>query len=452
MVDALPRLIDEGPAAGVHFVITADRRASVRGAVFGLINTVVVLRQSGVDEFGNLNLPADAIGVQAPPGRCHIDGLEGQIALLGSPEGNGQATALAELASYLPSAQQAAPVPLIPIEVHRTDLRPLQGRVVLGLDGVTLETVTLDLLCEHLCVLGRRRSGRTTALGALAAGLGGQRTKARATKPELLLVSAKPTALRSVAPWKKVIEHPADALALAEELGALDPSAAGPPIVVFIDDLTDLGESFDAAMDEVLASGSTCVRVVVAAETRKAMTSYGGSVLGELRQAPRGLVLQPSLPEHEDLFGVRLTASSKLRFPPGRGSLATVIRRRSCRSSSDDSLRPTAGRPTGRAPRIISTGSANAAVIPPALRGRPERRPTVSTDYGDGRASGNDRGRTRQISRRWTSDAVTSPSGAGSQGRARPSWPCVARSARWPSPDVACFAWAGRRDCLWSSP
>jgi len=325
LVEMLPRLIGEGRAAGVHFVITADRRAGVRSAVFGLINTVVVLRQSSPDELGNLNLRPDAIDPQAPPGRCFIDGLEGQLALLGSPEGDGQSLAMAELAAALssPAGRRAPPVPRIPVEVRRADLastgRPAPGRVLVGLDGVGLEPVTVDLVHDHFCVLGRRRSGRTTALGGLARGLAAHQ---RAGVTELVLVSAKPSPLRTVVPWHRVVEGVDDAMALAEELAEVDPAAnVGHTVVAFVDDLTELGDAFDSALAELLGAGHDRVRVVVAAETRTAMSSYAGSVLGELRQGQRALVLQPNLPDHEDLFDVRLTASSTLRFPPGRGFL-----------------------------------------------------------------------------------------------------------------------------------
>lgn len=325
VVEALPRLIGEGRAAGVHFVITADRRASVRSAVFGLINTVVALRQSSTDELGNLNLPPDAIAAQAPPGRCYIGGLEGQIALLGSPEGGGQAAAMAGLAASLPAARRTPPVPLIPVEVRRADLQipgpPPPGQVLVGLDGIGLEPVTFDLLHDHFCVLGRRRSGRTTALATLAAGLVSKEAGTQGCKTTLILITARPSPLQTVAPWDRVVERVDDARDLLEALHGTVEAADGSHTVVFIDDLNDLGDDFDASLVEVLGQGGDHLRVVAAAETRRAMTSYAGSVLGELRQAQRGLVLQPNLPEHEDLFESRLLASSTLRFPPGRGFL-----------------------------------------------------------------------------------------------------------------------------------
>ena len=52
-----------------------------------------------------------------------------------------------------------------------------------------------------------------------------------------------------------------------------------------------------------------------------ALGKLSRQLLSELRHAQRGLVLQPNLPEHEDLFDLMLCASSTMGFPPGRGFL-----------------------------------------------------------------------------------------------------------------------------------
>ena len=320
LVELLPRLIGEGRAAGVHFVISADRRASVPSAVFGLVTTVVVLRQTSPDELANLNLRPDAIAPDAPPGRCFIGGFEAQLALLGSPDGEGQAKAMAELAASQRDAWRAPSIPRIPVEVHRADLGSpppsAPGRALVGLDAVAFEPVSVDLLDDHFCVLGRRRSGRTNALGILAAGLAGGRQQ-----PKLILVTARPSPLRSVARWTKLVEGAGPAMALVEEMARLDAPAGGRGVVVFVDDLGELGDGFDCALAGLLATRSAPVRVVVAAETRAARASYGGSVLTEVRAGQRGLLLQPDLPGDDDLFEAPVSASSTVRFPPGRGVL-----------------------------------------------------------------------------------------------------------------------------------
>jgi S-DNA-T family DNA segregation ATPase FtsK/SpoIIIE len=150
----------------------------------------------------------------------------------------------------------------------------------------------------------------------LAAGLTGQRKG-----PRLVLVSPKPSPLRSAVRWATVVEGARDAVAIAEALATLRPGSSSPETIVFVDDLTELGEEFDAALAEVVGTRHLPVHIVAAAETRKAKVSYAGSALGELRQGQRGLLLQPNLPDEEDLFEVRMAASSTLGFPPGRGFL-----------------------------------------------------------------------------------------------------------------------------------
>ena len=321
LTEVLPQLIAEGRAAGVHFVMTADRRAGIRSAIFGLISTVVVLRQSSTDELSNLNLRGDSLALDAPPGRCWIGAFEGHLALLGDPEGDGQATALAALARARAGAERAPGVARIPLEVNLADLAepgqaPSRGSVVVGLDGVLLAPVHINVLHEHLLVCGPRRSGRTKTLATLAAA-----TAAQPWSPPLYLCTPRTSELLDAAPWTKVAETADASLELLEALR--DELAGGKPgaAIVVVDDLSDMNDILDDVLVELLGDRRTPVHVIAADEARKVRSSYGGSPIGELRQAKRAILLQPSLPDDSDMFDVRLTASSVLRFPAGRGFL-----------------------------------------------------------------------------------------------------------------------------------
>ncbi len=320
LTEELPQLIAEGRAAGIHFVLTADRRAGVRSAIFGLLSTVVVLRQSSSDELSNLNLRGDALALDAPPGRCWIGAFEGHLALLGDPEADGQAQALAELALAGTDGERAPRIGRIPIDVRAADLPPLveaapRGSVVLGIDGVVLAPVLVDVLHEHLLVCGPRRSGRTSTLATLAAAVAAQ-----PWSPPLYLCTPMESKLSDAAPWKRVA-HGADAsLELVEALRDGPSGRKGSPILI-IDDLEDLSDTLEQVLVELLADRRMPVHVIAAAEARKVRGAYGGSPLGELRQAKHAVLLQPAMPDDNDMFDVRLLASSVLRFPAGRGFL-----------------------------------------------------------------------------------------------------------------------------------
>jgi S-DNA-T family DNA segregation ATPase FtsK/SpoIIIE len=321
LIDLLPQLISAGRAAGVHFVITADRRASVRGAVFGLISTVLVLRQSSADELSSLNLRPDAISLEAPPGRGYLGTREVQLALLGDPDGDGQATAVRQLAARLTGGQPAAPVLRLPAEVSRRDLPPpsAPGEAVVGLDGGSLRPTLVDLLDEHLCVFGPRYSGRTTTLAGLARSL----TSVRGAPPVMLCTPA-PSPLAEAAPWARTAVGADATVALLEELAKSRPADLGPGVVVFVDDLPELGDAVEYPLIELLGQSRRLpIHFVVAAETRRARVAYAGSALAELRHVHRGLLLQPSVLDDGDLFDVRLSSSATMRFPPGRGFLVT---------------------------------------------------------------------------------------------------------------------------------
>ncbi|MDQ1686921.1 MAG: segregation ATPase FtsK/SpoIIIE, family, partial [Frankiaceae bacterium] len=176
LVDALPRLVADGRTAGVHFVITADRRSAVPATVASLIAERVILRMASEDDYLMLGLDAKMVkGAVVPPGRGFLDdGREVQIATVaGSTDAAAEATALAALAARLAAAttERAAPIEVLPLDIPASGLPVPAGpwTATFAVDDLDLAPVSASLADSHFVVIGPYRSGRSTALDTIAA-------------------------------------------------------------------------------------------------------------------------------------------------------------------------------------------------------------------------------------------------------------------------------------------
>ena len=170
--DRLVRIIANGRAAGVHVVMSADRRGGVPSAITGIVPARIVLRMASEDELMNVGLRADAIAPDATPGRGYLGDLEIQVAVLGGSEsGEAQTRALSDLAARVTAPVPPPEVRTLPDEVDLTRLpRPTRAwHATVGVESETLTPLDIDLSAEHHLVFGPPRSGRTSTLITLAA-------------------------------------------------------------------------------------------------------------------------------------------------------------------------------------------------------------------------------------------------------------------------------------------
>ena len=224
LVDALPRLVGDGRPLGLHFAITADRRAALPNALAGIVPAKVVLRMADDDELAALGVPLKTVrGMQLPPGRGFLPGgTELQVALPGNdPTGEGQAAAVAEAAAEAAARWPGAAAPPIEpmptrVELASLDPAPEPLAAALGLGDAELAPVTVDLSERHLLVAGPYRSGRSTALATLAGSL-------RASTPgvELHLLAPRRSPLVELELWDSVAAGHEDCDRRATELAAL---------------------------------------------------------------------------------------------------------------------------------------------------------------------------------------------------------------------------------------
>ncbi|MBS1870097.1 MAG: FHA domain-containing protein [Actinobacteria bacterium] len=327
LVDALPRLVADGRAAGVHVVITADRRQAVPTAIASIVTRRVILRMAVEEEYAALGLDRrETHGATLPPGRGFLDdGREVQIAVPGGAiDPERQVRALAHAAERLAAAHRpelaAPPVTAMPLDVPRATLpgtsRPLHAP--LGVEEHELAPFELSLEAMHFAVIGPYRSGRTSALATLVAAL-------RASTPGLRthLLAPRRSGLLDDGGWTSVARGTEACEArVGELLDALVTRAEecdGEPELLVIDDGGELAESSCAPeLEQLLKRGrDRDLRALVALETGHAR--HYAAWIRELRKDGHGLLLDPSYELDGELLGVRLPRRANAVFPPGRG-------------------------------------------------------------------------------------------------------------------------------------
>jgi S-DNA-T family DNA segregation ATPase FtsK/SpoIIIE len=326
LIDRLCRLAAEGRAVGVHLVITAGRRSGIPAALTGAIADRLVLRMADEDEYAWLGVGAAAKGAVLPPGRGFLpDGTEIQICCLSEdPSGHAQSVALAALAGRLPTVGGSVPpVEVLPEMVARAGL-PVSGAgrsVVLGLDGATMAPAVARLGdVPTFLVCGPDRSGRSTALLTLAAGL-------VAADPSLdsYLLAPRRSPLLGQPWWKEAARGP-DACAalaqkLADELRSREPGDDR-AILVVVDDGDELTEGRVATnLEAAIKRGRDAGLIFLTSAQTHAVHRAFANWLTETKKAKHGFVLAPDVEVDGDIFGARLPRRSVRAFPPGRGYL-----------------------------------------------------------------------------------------------------------------------------------
>jgi hypothetical protein len=176
--------------------------------------------------------------------------------------------------------------------------------------------VTLDLGNSHVAVVGHARSGRSTALRAIAAGLpAGQEVYAVGTATSgLACACVTRSAFGSSVEITALLTH---VTARADEGGV----ERCRPVVLLVDDLDLLDDiALAHAWDRV--AGSRNLRVAAAVDMA-AMTGFTSNpVASALKRSRQMLVLQPDDPgAFLQLTGTRLECRPGLPWIPGRGVL-----------------------------------------------------------------------------------------------------------------------------------
>jgi S-DNA-T family DNA segregation ATPase FtsK/SpoIIIE len=311
LIDLFYRLLREGPAAGLHVVMTADRTGLV-GRVSSMIEDRVVLRLADRGDYAGAGLPTRLVPANLSAGRgWSMTGCPAtaQIALLAADSsGPAQTAALEQLAGQPARVSPPRRVQPLPTCVDLSALPACIGtEVVLGVGGDELELLTANLADGGFVVSGPPRSGRSTALLSIGRQL-------LASGARVVAVAPRPSPLRELPGCHTDRDATYDLEALLAE----------PPAAILVDDAELLVDSPLAYLLEkaVREMRDTNTVVVAAGTTDELVTGYRGFVV-ELRRPKTGILLSPQSAADGDLLGVRLSRSVGGPVHPGRGLLCS---------------------------------------------------------------------------------------------------------------------------------
>lgn len=316
----LARLLAEGRPLGLHVVVAAERPGAISTALGASLQRRLVLRQANDVAYATLDVPKDALGPSAVPGRAVLSGQrdEIQVAVVGGhARPSDQADALVALAERLraggtPEAPGVARLPTVVPFASLPD--EVDGKPVLGVADETLAPVGFEPRGVFL-VAGMPGSGRTNALAAIVLAL-------RRWSPEVRMCFVGParSTVRALDVWDDVATSAEEAAALAHELVPVLSQASGPTaeVVLVVEGLAEfLGGAAEQPLTEAVKAARRNDHLVIAeGET----TSWGSSwpLVAEVRNARRGLVLQPDQVDGETIFRTPFPRMARADFPVGR--------------------------------------------------------------------------------------------------------------------------------------
>lgn len=327
LVERLLAVLRDGPAVGMHAVATGGR-SLVQGRTGERFSRRVALGTIDPAEALHLGLAAGPSG-QLPPGRG-VDVRDGALCQVarhstGVDVGD-DVRAVVALDRRRPRLDRGpGPFRVTTVPTHVSAAQLAEHPLAIGLDA-DREPVGFDPGDLHVLVAGPRRSGRSTALRALA------RAWAAQGHPVLLVSGTTTANLPSVPP-----DH-TDAIVARLR--------AAPETALLVDDIdhhTD-GPLETLVLEAVASAARRGAPVAVSADSGALATAFRGSAI-QIAARRTGLLLQPRSAADGDLLGIRIRGSRDTR--PGRGFLIRDGVAHSVQIATDEGAQ--SGSPSGSA-------------------------------------------------------------------------------------------------------
>ena len=290
--DLVPRLVADGRAVGIHFVMTGTRRTSFPMAVASHVSSRLVFNMASPDDFHGVDVDPRTFDTDSPAGRCRFDDEDVQAAILGSDSATrAEAGEYQRLGAAL--AKRISPAP--PIRVLPEQITVSQMPVTQSIPWLLNDDFAAigPSGTDNFLIIGRPRSGRTTALRSLIATL--------ATKGVTGdIFASDPTPFGPTA-------QPLDGLT-----ARLNDAQSG---LIFIDGAERLAAvGCEYALQQAVEADTLTVIATFDAATARGYDPW----IKSLRARSQTLVLQPDIDADGDLLGSPLPRSART-FGPGRG-------------------------------------------------------------------------------------------------------------------------------------
>ncbi|GAA1658202.1 FtsK/SpoIIIE domain-containing protein [Microbacterium flavum] len=319
---ALQQILTDGRGLGIHVALTADRGQSVPTSLQAMIQRRIVLRMADEDGYALLGMPRDILTSTSPPGRAIVDDHEAQIAVIGgTPSTKEQSLAMERMAEAM-LRRGTVPAPgirALPVEYPLTELpAAAPNGVVVGLSDLDLGPFAVEPTGTFI-VAGTPGAGRSNAAAAIAV----QTVRARPGTPAFYLGDRRSPVQDAVA-WERTADGGSAAVAVLSDVDeAADRVADGGPVPLVV--LEGIGE-FATSIAEmglsalVKRAGRGEVFFVVVGEVSEWSSNFG--LLGEVKAARRGVVLQPETLDGEVVLKTPFPRIVRGELPVGRGILA----------------------------------------------------------------------------------------------------------------------------------
>jgi len=311
LMDALSRVYADGPQAGIHLAVTADRANTVPTAWMAITTQKWLFRLADRYDYVSLGLTIKDVP-PATPGRAVMapNGLQIQV---GRPRPSLGEAAAAVAGRYARSTPAATPIGVLPAELAPSgvaDLADEPWRIPIGMRESDLGVAELVLYeGEHALVAGPARSGKSLTLWTVADAL------KQADGGLMLAAVAGRRSPLADCPALDRVSAPAEAGAMLAQL-----RVHHGPIVLLIDDAEAIDDA-DGAIAGLLGAGRTDLHVVAAARADSLRTLYGHWTK-EIQRSKVGVLLRPNIDYDGELVGANLPRRAPVQMLTGRGYLA----------------------------------------------------------------------------------------------------------------------------------
>ncbi|HEY4557526.1 MAG TPA: FtsK/SpoIIIE domain-containing protein, partial [Enteractinococcus sp.] len=312
-LETLYRVYADGPAVGMHFVVTTTRAKAVPPAMDEVTTQRWVYRLADAYDYSSLGIKGKNVPAEVP-GRC-VDVNTLLQMHIATPDHGLEAAVTQAAERWAHVAPKSDVIGTLPDNVAATRLAPHLDlthepfRIPVGIAEDTLEPAVLEVYEEeHVLIGGPARSGKSSLLCAIAELLLNAPADQR---PAVWGISNRRSPLGDL-PLDKVAASPDEIPGML----ALLRLETG-PVFLLIDDAERVDDT-DQSIAGLLNSTSPRVCIIAAGRAGDLRSQYGHWTK-QLSKSRCGVLLQPDVDFDGDLIGVKLPRRAPVALTTGRG-------------------------------------------------------------------------------------------------------------------------------------